>query len=285
MAPRSPKHFDLVAPQIKMSSSRRTRAGSPTVAPRARQRPRTDIELDPSTTVFDRPVDFEPKVGAEAAGTLKRPGADYIVAAYQYATTAAPEKMQPKHIIVPGANFGDAISVGHTEQQEETMLKDVIRTVEFASKCDIAVALRSGGHSFAGYSSTEGDNIQLDMKHFKSIAWDTPDKETITCGAGTHVHDLDAVLAKHHAFIPHGQCGTVAVGGHLTTCGYSVVLPRAFGLMIDHVVGFTIVLAPKERDGAAIKVKLTKPDPDQPDARNDEPWFAVMGTALAASAS
>ena len=227
------------------------------------------MAFDASTAVFTRPDGFTPMVGVGA----KDPLPEYVVAAYQYATSSVPLEAQPAQIIVPGANLGDDERAG---QLHDIMLQDVLRTVEHASRRNISVAVRSGGHSFAGHSSTTGDNIQLDMKNFKHIAWDD-DEQTITCGTGVFIKDLDEKLFAREAFVPHGQCGTVCIGGHMTTCGYSVVVPRSFGLLIDHVVAVTLVLAPEVADGAASVVKLIKPDGGQTDERNDELWYALMG--------
>lgn len=43
-------------------------------------------------------------------------------------------------------------------------------------------------------------------------------------------------------FLPHGRCPLVNVGGHAQTGGYGPFL-RSFGIFLDFVVGFEIVLA------------------------------------------
>ena len=261
--------------------------------------------FDASTAVFTRPLNFKPMVGD---GATLDTCTEYVVAAYQFATSAKPENLQPAKIVVPGGSaplkklVGGFVVPGGSSpldkvaggfrgdpspyaERHKVMLQDVLRTVEYASERGIAVAIRSGGHSFGGYSSTAGDNIQLDMQNFNSITW-ADDGETITCGTATHVEHVDKALeagigAKTGGFVPHGQCGTVCVGGHLTTCGYSVFMPRSFGLMIDHVVAMTLVIAPKTKGGKASVVNLEKPDPDMPESadqrQNDELWYAVVG--------
>eukprot|EP01035_Chromulina_nebulosa_P063404 gene63404-86727_t len=71
---------------------------------------------------------------------------DYDEHKYQYATTSyAPELMQPA-IIAYAANEND-----------------IIQVIKFAADKNIAVSIRTGGHSYCGSSSTSGPNIQLDV--------------------------------------------------------------------------------------------------------------------------
>ena len=179
----------------------------PQPAKRARAEP-VAIPAFKTSAVYNRPADFVPNVGADAPVTN-----DYVLHAYQYATSSAPKTVQPASIIVPGEHFADDVTLPN---RYTNMVDDVKAAVDFAYANQLAVALRSGGHSFSGYSSTDGDNIQLDMKNFKRVTW-SHDMKQITAGTATFLGDLDAELFAHEAFLPHGHCCTVCVGGHSST--------------------------------------------------------------------
>lgn len=46
--------------------------------------------------------------------------------------------------------------------------KDVVRCVEFARKSDLRVAVRSGGHSYAGFSTCD-DGIVIDLSAMRRV--------------------------------------------------------------------------------------------------------------------
>jgi len=71
----------------------------------------------------------------------------------------------------------------------------------------------------------------------------------------------------HGWTIPHGECPTVGIGGHSQSGGYGHTV-RAFGLAIDYIYGFTIVLA----DGEIRTV--TRDSKEQKDL---DLYWAVMG--------
>ena len=75
--------------------------------------------------------------------------------------------------------------------------------------------------------------------------------------------------------MPHGQCAGVAVGGHVSSGGFSVYLGRSFGFFCDHVTSFRIALAPDETHERARIVTVNRPETD--DVLNDALWYAVIG--------
>ena len=117
---------------------------------------------------------------------------------------------------------------------------DVARVVEFASSAGLEVAVRSGGHSLAGYGATEGGAlIDLSAKHAIQIdaaarvAW---------VEAGTTAGQLTATTGEHGLVVPFGDSPTVGVGG-ITLGGGVGWLSRKLGLTIDSVEGVEIVTA------------------------------------------
>lgn len=86
--------------------------------------------------------------------------------------------------------------------------EDVQAAVEFAHSNDVALAIRGGGHSFAGYST--GPGIVLDVSRMNDVSVDTGGK-TARVGAGGKLIDVTAALAPTGMAIPSGWCPTVGV--------------------------------------------------------------------------
>ncbi len=114
---------------------------------------------------------------------------------------------------------------------------DVAACLAFVRKFGIPVAARSGGHSYAGWSSTKG--LVVDVSRMATVA---VSGTTATVGAGTRLIDLYSGLAAHGRTIPGGSCPTVGVAG-LTLGGGIGVVARAYGLTCDNVQSLQIVTA------------------------------------------
>ena len=98
-----------------------------------------------STTEFlVRPDSYSPNVLADAAAHLD----GYTAQAYQYGMSSRPDLCQPKVIVKP-------------ENGDVGVLKKIVKHCYLHG---ISIATRSSGHQFGGYSSTNGNNIQVDMK-------------------------------------------------------------------------------------------------------------------------
>jgi FAD/FMN-containing dehydrogenase len=114
---------------------------------------------------------------------------------------------------------------------------DVAETLAFARHGGVDVALRSGGHCFAGRSSTEG--IVVDVTPMSSVS---VSGGVATVGAGTRLADLYDALDGHGVTIPAGCGPTVGIAG-LTLGGGVGVLGRKHGLTCDRLVAAQVVLA------------------------------------------
>lgn len=114
---------------------------------------------------------------------------------------------------------------------------DVAETLALARRSGEAIAVRSGGHCFAGRSSTEG--ILLDVSPLATV---TLDHETVTVGAGTRLGDLYDTLAAHGRTVAAGCGRTVGIAG-LALGGGLGLLGRSAGLTCDQLVGAQAVLA------------------------------------------
>jgi FAD/FMN-containing dehydrogenase len=114
---------------------------------------------------------------------------------------------------------------------------DVAATLAVARRLRLPTAIRSGGHSVAGRSSTDG--IVLDVTPMRSVA---VAEEVATVGAGVRLGDLYDELAEHGLTIPAGCGSSVGIAG-LTLRGGLGILGRKHGLTCDHLLRAQVVLA------------------------------------------
>jgi hypothetical protein len=114
---------------------------------------------------------------------------------------------------------------------------DVVEAIAFARRSGIEVAVRSGGHDFAGRSSGPGMVVDLTPMHSLEVS-----DGLATVGPGFRLGDLYAALAQHEVTIPGGCGATVGIGGQALGGGLGL-LGRSRGLTSDQVVAAQVVLA------------------------------------------
>jgi len=122
-------------------------------------------------------------------------------------------------------------------------LADVQKTVRWARKHNIHIVPRSGGHSYAGYSTTSGVIVDVSRLHAVSVAANGH----AAAGAGAHLLGVYTSLASRGRMVPGGTCPTVGIAG-LTQGGGIGLSGRKYGLTCDHLLEATVVLA----DGSAV---------------------------------
>lgn len=115
--------------------------------------------------------------------------------------------------------------------------EDVAEAVGFARSHGIRCVVRSGGHSFAGYSTGAGMVIDVSGLHRIEVAGDV-----VRAGAGAQLVDLYDATLRHSLAVPTGWCPTVALGG-LALGGGIGLETRKHGFTVDHVLSATLVLA------------------------------------------
>jgi FAD/FMN-containing dehydrogenase len=115
--------------------------------------------------------------------------------------------------------------------------QDASETIAFAGRHGLHVAIRSGGHSFAGHSTTRG--VVIDVSPMRSVS---VSGGLATVGAGARLGVVYDALQSHGLAIPAGTCPSVGVAG-LTLGGGLGILGRKYGVTSDHLVGAEIVLA------------------------------------------
>lgn len=124
---------------------------------------------------------------------------------------------------------------------------DVVAGLAFARSSRTPVALRSGGHSYTGWSSGGAAGTGVPRSLVISTAGldsvdVSPDGASVTIGPGARLLDVYERLAAAGRAIGAGSCATVGIGG-LTLGGGLGVLVRSFGLTCDQLTGVTVVTA------------------------------------------
>ncbi|RKS71772.1 FAD/FMN-containing dehydrogenase [Actinomadura pelletieri DSM 43383] len=115
--------------------------------------------------------------------------------------------------------------------------EDVSECLRFATLTRTPVAVGSGGHGYAGWST--GPGLVVDVSPMDAVR---RDGDHATVGAGTRLIDLYAGLAREGMSVPAGSCPTVGVAG-LTLGGGLGVTCRAYGLTCDALESARIVTA------------------------------------------
>jgi FAD/FMN-containing dehydrogenase len=131
--------------------------------------------------------------------------------------------------------------------------EDVQACVSAAAASRTPIAARSGGHSYAGFSTPDNAMV-VDLAGLSGVR--VGSDGTAVVGAGTRLIDVYSALAGAGRALPAGSCPSVGVAG-LTLGGGIGVLGRKYGLTCDHLVGATVVTA----DGQARTVSASS-EPD-----------------------
>ena len=169
---------------------------------------------------------------------------------------------QKGRVIAPGDADYDkarAVTYGGIDGHPAAIVRvidaaDVASVVTFARDNGFELAIRSGGHSAAGHSTTEG-GIVLDLKDMKAIDIDVPNRRA-WAETGITAAEFTSEVLDHGLVVGFGDAGTVALGG-ITTGGGVGYLARKYGLTIDSLLAAEIVTA----DGQLVRADAnTNPD-------------------------
>lgn len=104
---------------------------------------------------------------------------------------------------------------------------DVARVIALARESGLELAVRSGGHSGAGHSVTEG-GIVLDLSAMKGIEIDVAGR-TAWAETGLTAVEVTKALSAHGLAVGFGDTGSVGIGG-ITLGGGIGLLTRKFGM-------------------------------------------------------
>jgi FAD/FMN-containing dehydrogenase len=138
---------------------------------------------------------------------------------------------------------------------------DVARAVTFAREHGLELAVRAGGHSVAGHSTTEG-GLLIDLSAMKGLHID-PERRLAWAQPGLTADEYTAAAGAHGLATPFGDTGSVGLGG-MTLGGGIGWLVRKYGLTIDSLIQVELVTA----DGRIVTAS---------EQRNPDLFWAVRG--------
>ena len=124
---------------------------------------------------------------------------------------------------------------------------DISRVVSLARETGLELAVKSGGHSLAAHSTTDG-GILLDLSQMKNLEIDVSGR-TAWAETGLTAGEYTAATGAHGLATGFGDTGSVGIGG-ITLGGGVGYLVRKHGLTIDDVLAAEIVTA----DGELLRV-------------------------------
>jgi FAD/FMN-containing dehydrogenase len=131
---------------------------------------------------------------------------------------------------------------------------EVARVVSLARETGLELAVRGGGHSYAGHGTSDA-GIVLDLSALGTLELDL-DERVAHAGGGLTTGEVTTAAAAHGLAVGFGDTPTVGIGG-LTLGGGVGYLVRKHGLTIDHLLGAEVVTA----DGRVLQVDRAR-DPD-----------------------
>jgi FAD/FMN-containing dehydrogenase len=155
------------------------------------------------------------------------------------------------HLIVPGnAGYDSARRVWNWRYDKHPAMiaqcanaDDVRRSVEFARKQNLLTSIRSGGHSFPGYSTCDG-GLVIDLSPMKRVQAD-PTKLIAHAEPGILIAEFDNAVAPSGLSASMGACPDVGIGG-LTLGGGNGWLESVYGTASDNLTSVDVVTADGE---------------------------------------
>ncbi|CAE6468836.1 unnamed protein product [Rhizoctonia solani] len=148
---------------------------------------------------------------------------------------------------------------------------DIFAAISHAYKHSLPIAVRGGGHSCAGTSSS-AQGVVIDLsKHFTHVRID-PTNRIAFVGGGAVWKDVDEAAIRHSLAAVGGTVNHTGVGGLTLGGGYGW-LTGQYGLACDNIVAATIIIP-----GAATSPGVIQPTSVTISAFSDpDLFFAIRG--------
>ena len=172
-------------------------------------------------------------------------------------------------VITPGdAGYDQARAVfyGRSDHRPVVIVRptdasDVSQVVLLARESGLELAVRSGGHSLAGHSTTDG-GIVLDLREMRALDIDAEGR-TAWAETGLTTGEYTAAVGAYGLATGFGDTGSVGIGG-ITLGGGIGYLVRRHGLTIDNLLAAELVTA----DGRVLRTD---------DQTHPELFWAIRG--------
>ena len=117
---------------------------------------------------------------------------------------------------------------------------DIRRCLQIADNTRTPVAVKSGGHCFAGYSTTDSNGFVISLKNMNQVQ---VKGNMVTVQAGACWGDVYSAL-DGTGYVAVGGCvPAVGIGGYILGGGYSMLSRGYGGLACDKAMAFTMVTA------------------------------------------
>lgn len=129
--------------------------------------------------------------------------------------------------------------------------EDVRTALLWAQEHKLDLAIKGGGHSVSGTSSSQ-DGLVIDLSRMNKASVD-PATNTVTAQGGATWKEVDEAAAEHGLATVGGTVNHTGIGGLTLGGGYGW-LSGFYGLTIDNLVSATVVLA----DGRILKASSTE---------------------------
>ena len=137
---------------------------------------------------------------------------------------------------------------------QPTGAADVRTAVTFARQHGLLLAVKCGGHSYAGKSTCEG-GMQIDLSRMRGVHVDAQARKAYVAG-GSLLGELDHEAMSLGLVTTAGTVSHTGVGGLTLGAGFGR-LARRYGLALDNVLGADVVTA----DGRLLHASATE-NPD-----------------------
>ncbi|MDX2974354.1 FAD-binding oxidoreductase [Kribbella solani] len=121
---------------------------------------------------------------------------------------------------------------------------DVQKAVRYAATSGLKLAVRGGGHAFAGFGTNDG-GLVIDLGLLHTVEVIDKEQHLVRIGGGANWGQVVDALAPHGLAISSGDTRSVGVGG-LTLSGGIGWKVRKYGLALDSLVAVELVTASGE---------------------------------------